>query len=163
MSDVAAAEDPMWIREPTDELRARIADQAQDLGNAGSDRRIDHDTEEAVEHLLSEIGYEAQSALTWDAPAYADDDPDRVGEQLFGSVSAWASLASYVLAAAYAPQSPLPPGLAGWGAKVQTQLQRVVQLLLAPLRTAAAFLGASTWSISVSFPWAGVQVGLGWP
>jgi hypothetical protein len=52
--------------------------------------------------------------------------------------------------------------VAGWGKKAVAALQLVVKALVTPLRLAAQAIGASNWSLGVSFPW-GISVGVGWP
>jgi hypothetical protein len=41
-------------------------------------------------------------------------------------------------------------------------LQRISRILLAPLEAAQTLIGARSYSIAITFPWAGVQVGLAW-
>lgn len=82
--------------------------------------------------------------------------------EVLATVEEWASVVSYVLATVYGPASPMPRRLVGWTKTVTARLQRITKLLLTPLSAAAQVTGASSWSISVAFPW-GVSVGLSWP
>lgn len=159
MTSVASSPD-LWIWDPPEDLRIEISNWAQDI-SPGPD--IDAEMENHVESLLARVEEVAQQSLTHEVPfMYFEEPEESWGDRLFGAVSAWASIASYVTASLYAPQSPLRRGLAGWSTKIGSQLQRIVRVLLAPLCTAARLIGAPSWSIAVSFPWAGVQVGLGW-
>jgi hypothetical protein len=160
MTQDTNADSAVWIWDPPEEFRMEISNRAQDIPGGPE---INSKMEDLVEQLLSRVEEVARGALTQDVPDIYLDEPDDIrGDRLFSAVNAWASIASYVTAKLYAPQSPLRSGLAGWSTKIDTQLQRIVRVLLGPLRTAARLIGALSWSIAVSFPWAGVQVGLGW-
>ena len=152
--------DNVWIWDPPEDFRIEISNWAEDIPDG---LEINSQMEDHVESLLARVEEFAQRSLTHQIPfTYYDEAEDTWGDRLFGAVSAWASIASYITAKLYAPQSPLRRGLAGWSTKIGSQLQRIVRVLLAPLQTAAKLIGALSCSIAVSFPWAGVQVGLGW-
>lgn len=84
------------------------------------------------------------------------------GRDLLAAIDAWGGLASAAVARTYAPASPWPRSVAGWGKNVTSALQRITRLLLMPLRVAATAMGASSWSIGVGFPW-GISISLSWP
>ncbi|MFF5972245.1 hypothetical protein ACFY7C_12070 [Streptomyces sp. NPDC012769] len=89
--------------------------------------------------------------------AHVDEGEDPT--EVLLAVQGWASLASYVVAQTYAPQSPMR--YAGWARNIPYLLQRIAALLRLPLLTAARALGASAASVSGSFPW-GISVTLEW-
>jgi hypothetical protein len=112
------------------------------------------DSEDALEGLLDEI----VGAIE------ADVDGNFSGEQedeLFAAVESWASVVSHAVAHYYAPSSPWPRNLAGWGTRVTARLQRAIQILLRPLQVVQQAVGASSCSISGNFPW-GISVGFSW-
>jgi hypothetical protein len=133
----------------------------------GSRDAGDDVAEAALDAALAEIEGGLRSDLEhgWDVPPeqrageLGEDDP---ALQLLAGVNAWASLISGAVAYTYAPASPWPRRLTGWGQKIAGRLQWLTNLLLRPLAAAGRALGASSWSISLSFPW-GVSVGLNWP
>lgn len=127
---------------------------SQDLRAWVGGRLDEIESEDQLEELLAEIESAAQS----DVDAGVGDD----GDEVLAAVDAWAGLASSVVARFYAPASPWPPNIAGWGRRALARLRRVCGVLLPALQKAANLLGASSWSISVGFPW-GISIGLSWP
>ena len=85
------------------------------------------------------------------------EKPDEVTDALLG----WAALVSYALARTHGPSSGWPAGPAAWGRKALRRIRQIVRLLLTPLRAVQAAAGATSCSISVSFPW-GIAIGLSW-
>lgn len=81
-------------------------------------------------------------------------------DEVLGAVTAWASLASYVVTRTYAPASPMR--FAGWSRNVGQALTRLAAQLSQPLAWVAKQTGALDYSIYVSFPW-GFTVGLSYP
>ncbi|MFF4369656.1 hypothetical protein [Streptomyces sp. NPDC001594] len=75
------------------------------------------------------------------------------------AIEGWASLASYVVARTYAPQSPFR--YPGWTHHVGRLLRRIATQLRSELLKIAQFLGATGCSVGVSFPW-GLSVSLDW-
>jgi hypothetical protein len=107
-------------------------------------------SEEELEKLLAEI----DGALNEDADAGdpADD---------LAAIESWASLASYAAGRFYAPASPWPGNLAGWGTKAVERLRRIANTLADRLRAIVGVVGATGFSIAVAFPW-GISVALNW-
>ena len=136
---------------PTDSLRAEVFARAIDSRNR-TDEEADADLAALIarinEQLVEEIKERPPSSVSADAlPAACD---------------AWASLVSHALAQVHAPMSPFPRNRAGWGQRAIQQVQQFARILQAPLFTAQQGLGASSYSISVGFPW-GVSIGFTWP
>lgn len=77
-------------------------------------------------------------------------------------VDQWSSLVSYAASWVYAPASPSPRRMAGWGLQSISYIRMIANLLFTPLNAAAFALGANSYSINVGFPW-GISVGLNWP
>jgi hypothetical protein len=123
---------------PDDDLRTRIASRPLK-------------TEREAEDALAEV----LEFATGDS--YPSDDP----EQDLAAIESWASVASYVVARCYGPQSPLRPDFAGWSKGAADKLRRVAAALLDALRAVGAALQAAQVTISVGFPW-GVSIGLTW-
>jgi hypothetical protein len=164
---------------PSDDFRASILEEittarAQVLG------ATDEDAENALvrslaaieERLVADVAESSRlnelRAVIGAREAAADHRPgphadlEATGWDLLAAVQAWAGLASAVVAQVYAPASPWPRSIAGWGKKATAAIQKVTKLLLGPLQVAAKAVGAGSWSISVGFPW-GVSIGVGWP
>lgn len=127
---------------PSDDFRRRIGESLGKLGN-----------DEAVSELLGLI----QSELLRDIDKGFDQEPN----QILASVDGWAGLASHVVARFYAPASPWPLDIAGWGRAAIRKLRDVANTLRTPLSNAAKGTGAASWTIAVGFPW-GISVGLTW-
>jgi hypothetical protein len=106
--------------------------------------------EEELEELLVEI----DGALNEDADAGAPEDD-------LAAIESWASLASYAAGRFYAPASPWPRDLAGWGTKAIERLRRIANTLASRLRSIVGVVGATGFSITVGFPW-GISVALNW-
>jgi hypothetical protein len=131
------------VEGPSDALREHIATRAEET-----------ESEEELDDVLSEI----EDAMSTDFATVESDDP--IDD--LAAIDAWAGLASYAVARFYAPSSPWPRRLGGWGKRAARRLRRIVSALEPRLKTAAQKTGASSWSIGVSFPW-GIQVSLTWP
>jgi hypothetical protein len=129
------------------------------------ERVVTDQDEELLVDILNYIADRATSDVRYSS-VLDEGRREEVNEEeaydLLGAIDSWASLISYAVESVYAPQSPLPRGLAGWGKKIGKALQKVVSILLTPLKLVAAGLQASGWSIGLSFPW-GVSVSLNWP
>ena len=143
---------------PNDETRAWIAEEALRLAEAGQAGEDDQwlvaelaGLLEALARAISDdVGVEGEVAVDLESATYVLD-----------AVQMWASATSYALVAVYAPASPLPRRLAGFANSVTEKTQVIAGILLAPLKAAAAILGADSYAIGLSFPW-GVSVELGW-
>lgn len=117
--------------------------------------RLDEvESEEQLDELLAAIENEAARDVE---TGLAGE-----GEEILAAVDSWAGLASSVVSRFYAPASPWPRSVAGWGRRALGRLRRVCGTLLPALQAGANAVGASSWSISVGFPW-GISVGLSWP
>jgi hypothetical protein len=137
---------------------------ALETGNSG----VNEETETILANELD--GLARAAAAAWNESPLrartAEDegelDPDAAWD-LLATVQTWAGLASAAVSHVYAPASPWPRNLAGWGKKSVVSLQNVVNTLLGPLKRAVAALqkvGINSWSIGVSFPW-GVSISVG--
>jgi hypothetical protein len=134
---------------PNDDFRAQVAVWLDDI----TAETEDQEAEERLEGILGAIG----DAAAADAADFADQDANDV----LAGVSAWASVASYAVGRVYAPSSPWR-GLAGFATKIAARLQQIAANVYAALAAAAAGLGAISWSIGISFPWAGISVSVTW-
>jgi hypothetical protein len=128
------------MREPDDDFRGWVASAVE---NVQSEDQLDDVLGEIEGKIEASLGDESDPAQTLDA------------------VFEWASVASYPIARFYAPASPWPKNVAGWGKKAVARLRRIAGLLRTALQAAAAALGAASFSIGVSFPW-GISIGLSW-
>lgn len=129
---------------PSEHLRARVGERLDTI-----------EAEHQLEELLAEIESEAQDDV---AGGFDGEN----GEDILAAVDAWAGLASTVVSRFYAPASPWPRSVAGWGRRALVRLRRICSVLLPALQAAANAVGATSWSISVGFPW-GISIGLSWP
>jgi hypothetical protein len=107
-----------------------------------------------LEPLLDEIANRLEAALD---TVMVDDD----AQDLLAACQSWASVASYAVGGFYAPASPWPRSVAGWGKRAVAKLQRVVALLTSPLAKAQSGLNATGYSVGVSFPW-GISISFDW-
>lgn len=140
------------MRFPDNNLRSRVSSVTSELRV-----REDEEAEEGLYGVLGEILDELQSELDTARP----DDLEANAEDVISACHAWASLASHAVAAVYAPNSPFPRNMAGWGNRVIKRLEQISKILRSPLSIAARSLGAQSYSISVGFPW-GVSIGFSW-
>lgn len=138
---------------PTEELRIEIRAQVDEIVNAAPPRTVTPEAEDRLTTIVGRITDALQADLDRE-----DDDP----QDLLDATNEWAGLLSYAVSRVYAPASPWPLGLGGWGRGPVKSMRRAAGLLQKPLARAATALGANGFSISVGFPW-GVAVGLSWP
>jgi hypothetical protein len=155
---------------PAEDFRAYVSQRVESLVTEGVwAEAVSERAEDALDDILTEIAAVAESDLASDefltssAAFEARNLTVEQAEDLLAAVNAWASVASYAAARLYAPNSPWRTGLAGWSKKIAKTLGRIVSILLTPLKAVAVALGASSWSIGINFPWAGVAVSLTWP
>lgn len=138
---------------PQDAIRARMA------------VRADHaDAEEDVETALAEIEDLLTADLGSDVQPVAEGDTAARTEAGWSELTAlhqWAALASYACARFYAPASPWPKNLAGWGQAVATRLQRIAHAIGTRLQAVGKQLGVTSVSVSVNYPW-GISLSLNW-
>lgn len=151
---------------PSTEIRAVVASRVNDLLGRYPPDHIDSDLEDALAEILEDVAGSCLRDVADDGRVWTQGPQElssEDAEQLLATVHAWASVASYVTARVYGPNSPMCRTLAGWGSKVAGILQKIAGVLLTPLRLAAHTLGATSWTIGVNFPWTGVSVSLTWP
>jgi hypothetical protein len=128
---------------PDDGFRAEVALAAEEIVS-----------EEQLDALLVRIEEELAADLK---------EPEEDAERMIDGVVQWASVASYAVARFYGPASPWPSrDLAGYGKRAVEKLREIASQLSQPLAFALHSTGASSFSISVGFPW-GISVGLSWP
>jgi hypothetical protein len=137
---------------PTNELRAMVFEVA-----AG----IRYQTDEVADTRLAELIALINEQLQLEVERNPPNDGDDV-KVLVATCDAWASLVSHALAQAHAPLSPFPRNLAGWGQRAIQRVQQFAGTLQIPLSAAQQGLRASSYSISVGFPW-GISIGFTWP
>jgi hypothetical protein len=118
--------------------------------------------EAQLEMLLGSIGAIAMDELV---PLAEEAGDQRAAEEILVSVEAWASLASYACTKFYF-EGPNEVGtplrrLGGWSKGVVSQLTQLAQRLGQMLSQAMHALGATSYSVGVSFPF-GLSVGLSW-
>ena len=137
------------VEGPVNEFRAVVADRLNEV----TAETPDEQAEAVLDGVLQEIAHQADADVAngW------DQDP----VDLLAAVESWASVASYAVARVYAPNSPWRR-LAGFSRHIAAHLTSLRKILFAPLEAAARALGASSFSIGASFPWAGVSVSLTW-
>ena len=133
------------MQAPEASLRLEIATQAKAAKAS--------ENEDDLEDLLARL-----EDLTLTAAAVVDDN--QAPDERLAAVEAWASIASFVVAVFYAPESPWRDE-AGWSDKAVERLRRIAHGLRDQLQAVMRALGASGFSISVGFPW-GLSVGISW-
>ena len=140
---------------PSEELRSEIRSQIDEITGTPPNalRSVTPQSEDRLTGVLTRI----TDALQLDAVGEGDEPGN-----LLDATNEWAGLLSYAVGRIYAPASPWPFGLGGWGRGPVRALQRGAELLQIPLAQAATALRANGFSVSVGFPW-GVSVGLSWP
>ncbi|WP_138418754.1 hypothetical protein [Sinomonas gamaensis] len=150
---------------PSEELRTRVASEVRPLVDGMRPDVVDASGEEALTGTLEMVSSSCSEDVRTDRSVAtgARELSASEAEDLLAAVHAWAALASYAAARIYGPNSPMRGGLAGWSKRVAGVLQKIAGILLTPLKLAAQSLRASSWSIGVNFPWAGVAVSLTWP
>lgn len=112
------------MRQPDDNFRGWVASAVENV-----------QTEDQLDNVLAEIEGQIEASLG------QEHEP----EQTLDAVFQWASVASYPIARFYAPASPWPKNVAGWGQKAVTRLRRIAGLLTSGLRAAMAALGAASF------------------
>jgi hypothetical protein len=123
--------------------------------------------EAELEELLHGIERDAREEL---AAAAAAPEPGPEGDrawQVLGAVDAWASLASDATQRFYGRRDALPEvgtpfdKLAGYSPRVATRLRRFGDALHRALGVAAQTLGATSYSLAVTFP-GGMSASVSW-
>jgi len=139
------------MKPPSIELRTLVFARALSIRD-----ETDETCDAELAGLIARIDEELLLAIELGPPG--DDDP----YALAAACDGWASLVSHALAQAHAPMSPFPRNRAGWGRAAIQRVQQFAATLRTPLSVAQQGLQASSYSISVGFPW-GVSVGFAWP
>ena len=162
---------------PSDAFRATVYQELLGMRTQtfSDGERVTPETEEVLGDLLERILGQLQVDVQESAIVNPQADEDQQGDVLLATrpsledaqavlvaVDEWASVASYAMAWVYAPASPLPGKMAGWGGKAVDMLPKIGNALRFPLKAVAVGLEADSYSISVGFPW-GVSVTLEWP
>ncbi|TAL96991.1 MAG: hypothetical protein EPN69_03700 [Rhodanobacter sp.] len=141
------------MKKPSYEIRKQTAEWAHSLRDL-----TDEEAESGLDGLLGMLYEQLQSELREGPP----EQQERDIEEMVSSCHAWASLVSHAVAEVYAPNSPFPRKVAGWGNKAIVRLSQITATLRKPLGVAQQSLGAGSYSISVGFPW-GISIGFSWP
>jgi hypothetical protein len=143
----------LQLQGPTEEQRRLFAQQAHDTAEIDNDA----EAERALENLLEAI-HGAISEATRPTPERFDES---YAWEVYDSVQSWASVINYVVATFYAPSSPFRRRRAGFSRRVVNQLRQYVGQFTSLMQQAINQLPAAKgWSVAVTFPWTGVQVGL---
>ncbi len=165
------------VNGPTDAFRASVYQELLGMRTQAWDdgERVTPETEEVLGDLLERILGQLQVDVQESVVVNPQPDEDQQGDVLLATrpsledaqavlvaVDEWASVASYAVAWVYAPASPQPARMAGWGGKAVDMLQKIGGALRLPLKAVAVGLEADSYSVSVGFPW-GVSVSLDWP
>ncbi|MGM0632503.1 MAG: hypothetical protein ACQETO_04935 [Pseudomonadota bacterium] len=140
------------MNQPDQDFRSFVAEQSRALREMTDDA-----AESGLDELLAVVLEQLQGAIQENPPESREGEPDAIA----ASCHAWASLVSHAVASVYAPNSPFPRNVAGWGNRAVVRLNQISSVLRTPLDVAKRLLGADSYSISVGFPW-GVSVGLSW-
>jgi hypothetical protein len=138
-----------------DELRQWVADE---VDIARTEQGWD---EEKLGAILEVVSREAGEQLE---RQFGDREPVDVEEAhgMVSAVEAWASVLSYATSCFYFEGPESLPRLGGFSPKdVTPKLQDAVRKFVPFLQRACQATSASSFSVSVGFPW-GVSVGLGW-
>ena len=141
------------LERPSEEQRIVFAEQANEIAEMDNDT----EAESALANLLERI----QGAISEATRVI----PERFGETYawdsYESIQSWASVINYVVATFYAPASPFRRRRAGFAQRVVNKLRQYVGQFTSLMKQAVSQIpGATGWSVAVTFPWAGVQVGL---
>ena len=139
---------------PSDAIRVGFLNSIASVADAP-----DPEAERRLDATLNDIGALLEGDL--EHGGWESLDAESAMDQL-AAIDAWAALISSAVARVYAPASPWHRKVAGWAKSVAARLRWLTNLLLTPLKAVASALGASSYSIGISFPW-GVSVGLNWP
>lgn len=127
-------------------------------------------TEQGVVNTLALI--QSRAAEDLGRVAEREEISSEEGRDILAAVEAWASVASAVVLEFSLAQGPQNVGAAwrvawpsriwpGWRKALTGQLQQVADTLRPSLAAVRNALGASSFSISVCFPWV-IEVGLSW-
>lgn len=142
------------MRQPAEGIRSNFARWSAELRTA-EDAQAENGLARILEHLSRHL-HEEEPQKSFDS--------EQEAESVLVTANAWAAIASHAMAEIYAPMSPFPRKLAGWSQDVGDQLQRIVRILHRHVQAAVSYLrplwGILSFSIGVSFPWAGVQISL---
>jgi hypothetical protein len=143
------------VNGPSEDLRSEVRFEIDEIVAAqpNEPRNVTPQTEDRLTGILGRIADALEAE-----PVGEDDNP----QDLLDATDEWAGLISYAVSRVYAPASPWPFGLGGWGRGPVRGLRRASELLQRPLAQAATALRANGFSVSVAFPW-GASVGLSWP
>jgi hypothetical protein len=138
---------------PSEELLARIYRLTSKIRGW---RRRDVQDEELAESALRLMVGELESLDINEMPLPATAAQ---ANALVAAADEWASLASSICCRLYAPASPMPKRLLKWSRKVAALLREICSIVQRAISSAARVLGASSWTVTASFPW-GVSLGL---
>ncbi len=128
-------------------------------------------SEDDLEELLEILDGRIDDDLVPLADEVSDDEGGYANEEggyaLLAAADSWASLASYAVGRFYR-DGPVAVGAAalnlpGVAKKVTRRLRRISARLQPHLQVALNLVGASSFSIGVSVPWAGISISLTWP
>lgn len=150
----------MW--EPNPDDVARFDEVRQWVAREVDIARTDQDwDEERLGAILEAISQQASEQLE---QQFGDHEPLDAEEAhgMVSAIEAWASVLSYATSCFYVEGPESLPRLGGFSPKnVMPKLQDAVRKFVPFLRRACSATGASSFSVSIGFPW-GVSVGLGW-
>jgi hypothetical protein len=150
------------VWEPNPEDAARFDELRQWVWNEVDIARTEANwSEERLGAILEVVSREAEASLE---RQFGEREPENEDEAhgMISSVEAWASVLSYATSCFYfeGPESFLRRG--GFSPRdVTPKLQDAVRKFMPFLRRACQATGATSFSVSVGFPW-GISVGLGW-
>ena len=94
------------MNQPSQDFRSYVAEQAVRLRELP-----DEQAESGLDELLAVVLEQLQAEVQ-DVPVEVNEEE---GEAYASSCHAWASLVSHAVAGVYAPNSPFPRNVAGWG------------------------------------------------
>ena len=140
------------MQAPSKDFRTVIAREAM---------RLRESPDEAAENGIDEILLLVLRKLTEEIEAQPPEKEQEEAEALLSVCHAWASLASHAAAEVYAPNSPFPRQLAGWGSRAINRLNQISSTLRRPLDIAKQRVGAGYYSIGIAFPW-GISISFTW-
>lgn len=146
---------------PTIEYRMELVQLLQrDLPQTGP-RLVTREAEAVLDSVLVDIASHMESDIERSQYLTSDDVSEEYTNSVLSAVDAWMSTASYVVGWIYAPQSPWPIGLTGWSPTIARRLRHFNQISHNILSRLRDNLGASSYTVTVSFPF-GISVSLNW-